>query len=950
MAWIIAVFRPVTEKGLRLEVDTASRSIEVMIETAPGSLETWCRSSHPTSSNEIVQRIYHHSIKLPSKLESDIYLKPLILGCNSYWSIDSVRIADGGLRTINTIPDFQNTDYRILGYCGQDIIIPKITILSNPEVWDAIQSHSSIKNQFLHFDSPIAFVTFFIVFMSVSLLYFLTLRWIKDRPIYAGFSRKQQVSCIVGLLILIDLPVFHKYLFGDSLFIFLESQSDSIEQSWPFMHSFIHQICSGNYYYLPQFGLGGNSLLINSLYGMFNPLNLLFLMRPDAVESLFTIAYLLKRWIGCIGFLFLLKRFKLHPFVLCFGGLTYAYSGFAIGFGSWVIAWGDSTLMWAPWLLYWIDRSLIQRYRWQLSIIAGLACISTYGHVAAYHIILLAVFHLATTSVFLCEPTQLINRIRLIIKILLSIVLGFGLFMIILLPGFIIVSESIIHERNENLFNFPMLLSGSEAIASFLGLFGYNMLNFDPITLTFKGIDFAQLSFPYTGTSVILLLALGSLSGKHYRYSWYTRCICVTGLLLIISPLIRSLFWGGYESYQRMTSVYFPIFFTFSACLYLNTLITKTVKIGLKPIIVSSLFIIILAILAIIDSQRNVFSINNYVLILGSLGMFYSSSLLVWMRKEKIRVSALVIFVLVSTVELTCFAYYSINISLHPLQKGDLNPKKFRNALADLQQNDQTFFRIGRIPCLLGTNDPLLYNYRGFSAYSSVYPPSVLRFLRRMDGYSGDSRRIIESQLSQEIKSLLSMKYQANIEDAGDIRFEPNENYVPFGALFEQIMTQSEFESYMLDERRKIFKSVLIVDGPTWKRLSEYRLGATIDCTSLVHSAPPRVDWVSHPFKHCVEFDYRIRGSIRTDNPGLLLLQIPFDVGWNVTIDDRATELFEVDFGLMAILITSGEHDVCLDYSPPGLVIGSILSIISWSIFVLLIMQLKRNRKERSGH
>lgn len=88
-----------------------------------------------------------------------------------------------------------------------------------------------------------------------------------------------------------------------------------------------------------------------------------------------------------------------------------------------------------------------------------------------------------------------------------------------------------------------------------------------------------------------------------------------------------------------------------------------------------------------------------------------------------------------------------------------------------------------------------------------------------------------------------------------------------------------------------------------------------------------------------------IEGEISLENDEWLFLSIPFSTGWNAYIDGSSAELYKANVGFMAIKIPKGKHNVMLEYSTPGLVVGGIISLISagiWMCFGFMDYRKKR--------
>lgn len=82
---------------------------------------------------------------------------------------------------------------------------------------------------------------------------------------------------------------------------------------------------------------------------------------------------------------------------------------------------------------------------------------------------------------------------------------------------------------------------------------------------------------------------------------------------------------------------------------------------------------------------------------------------------------------------------------------------------------------------------------------------------------------------------------------------------------------------------------------------------------------------------------------IDTKQNGMFILPIIFDEQWCVTVDGKEAKIIEVDNGLIGIPITSGKHEVRLQFKAFGLKQGAIISICFIFITILYLFWLKRS-------
>ncbi len=77
-------------------------------------------------------------------------------------------------------------------------------------------------------------------------------------------------------------------------------------------------------------------------------------------------------------------------------------------------------------------------------------------------------------------------------------------------------------------------------------------------------------------------------------------------------------------------------------------------------------------------------------------------------------------------------------------------------------------------------------------------------------------------------------------------------------------------------------------------------------------------------------------GKITVNGNRLLSLSIPYDKGWKAEVNGERVDIYSINNGLIGIPISQGTNNVKLSFTPPFLVLGSFISILS--LFVVIIM------------
>lgn len=164
-------------------------------------------------------------------------------------------------------------------------------------------------------------------------------------------------------------------------------------------------------------------------------------------------------------------------------------------------------------------------------------------------------------------------------------------------------------------------------------------------------------------------------------------------------------------------------------------------------------------------------------------------------------------------------------------------------------------------------------------------------------------------------------------DDAGDDEFEANSTYhtVSLGTFSkEDVKIELTIEEdgsytdlYMREEAVTVYSFNREVYEDAIVRLAETQL--EIDNTST---------------------DDRITGQISTDKERqLIFTSIPYDAGWNITVDGKPVETLEANGSLVAFYIDGeGDHEVELEYMPRIIKLGIIVSAVCAILYILLLI------------
>jgi hypothetical protein len=86
------------------------------------------------------------------------------------------------------------------------------------------------------------------------------------------------------------------------------------------------------------------------------------------------------------------------------------------------------------------------------------------------------------------------------------------------------------------------------------------------------------------------------------------------------------------------------------------------------------------------------------------------------------------------------------------------------------------------------------------------------------------------------------------------------------------------------------------------------------------------------------------------DTAALLVMSDVYDPGWQVTIDDRPTDLYRANVAFRAVFVPAGEHTITFTYRPVEFRLGAALSLIGLGLFFLgLVLSFLGRRRGQSN-
>lgn len=284
--------------------------------------------------------------------------------------------------------------------------------------------------------------------------------------------------------------------------------------------------------------------------------------------------------------------------------------------------------------------------------------------------------------------------------------------------------------------------------------------------------------------------------------------------------------------------------------------------------------------------------------------------------------------------------------------------------LPDYDANDGSWTRVEADGT--STNYEMVWGYPTLHCFESTVTPSIVEFYKGI----GVSRTVDSKMNFSHVgaRYLLSLRYYlensiihqdetyddkgglAGFELAGEsngYNIYENQHYIPMGFTFDSYMTEEDYEAIDNDTAQdRLLVKDLILNEET---AAQYGHLLTRDTgTERIQLSKEELERQAdeRAATSCTAFAFDNQGFTATtaDLPkeNLLFLSVPYDKGFTAYIDGKETDILRADWGLMAVDVPEGSHEIRFTYLPYGFRISCVISLSALA-FIILLSVVTRN-------
>ena len=791
---------------------------------------------------------------------------------------------------------------------------------------------------------------------------------------------------MLGILSLLVLLCFRKFIFGDQYYIFKGIGVDTLNALYPYVYNTTefferHEIPTWSFNY----GMGQNTfpLFLRDPFDIF----LYILGRRSILPGTVYLEIIKILLTGTVFFKFL-ELLNLNFLAKIVGSLCYSLCSYMIIGGVWHF-FSFECLELALLLLSF--ELLLQRNNLLLVPVPFFFIGLTMPLNLYFFGIFLAVYGLLR----LAQLEQL--NLKKIIHVTAGL-LGGAMVGLMVSGPFLIQNLSILFSNPRvggnnsyfnRLFHTPVkAYSSLLALGTYLLRFFSNDLLGTPVFFSGQMNTFEAPMF-YCGIPS-LLLAPQIFPFLNRKNKIIYAVIFLAWLVPIFFPWFRFAFWLFTGNYFRVYSFFVSVIFLLYSVSGLS-LALDSKRINVSVLIVTAVFWIIVLYYPYFNTHtlkqpgivypervviktmggRNIIDtwLQGFILVL----IVSYSCLLYLLNKPGNNGLIKVLFLGVLTFELFQLTDLTVN-GWEPTTKAEYSKKIGYNdytieATNYLSKHDSSFYRIEKkyfssMSSYFSLNDGLMQDYHGTTSYGSFNQMYYINYLQTIgimgtnhEAESRWSKGVLYQPVTESenrVKYFLSKSglhpswflLADSIASFGDVTVYKNNLVLPFGFTYDHFIREKEFRT--LDKYNKtcygllacVVKDTANCDGLKELSFADKLAVPPIDSDTIVNeirllqAQTQKLTLDTLALQQHTETQFS--GTISAHKDEVLFLSIPYDKGWKLKIDGKPSGLLILSGGMTGVKLAPGMHSIELSYQLQGMAEGIFLSIVGIIMYFLI--------------
>jgi uncharacterized membrane protein YfhO len=200
--------------------------------------------------------------------------------------------------------------------------------------------------------------------------------------------------------------------------------------------------------------------------------------------------------------------------------------------------------------------------------------------------------------------------------------------------------------------------------------------------------------------------------------------------------------------------------------------------------------------------------------------------------------------------------------------------------------------------------------------------------------------------------ALASMGFDS-INKFGDVKVYKNKYALPFGFTYDKGIGEDEFKKLSATQKDFCLLRACVIgneDKSTFASIKPFNVSDTTVPITFDNYLANVNELKKDNFSITKFSENNIVGNVNTIDSKILFFSIPFDEGWKAKLNGQDAKLFRLNCGLTGLLTQKGNNSVELSFTPRFKKLGTLISLISFAIFIgLLALSYFKNKSKISA-
>ncbi|MBU3699937.1 MAG: YfhO family protein [Candidatus Kapabacteria bacterium] len=768
---------------------------------------------------------------------------------------------------------------------------------------------------------------------------------------FEELSGTQAIGIVLGLCALMVAVVYRSFLFGDSVLLYTDIGSDSVNIFYPLWYQQAKL-------WAEHSALHGFSL--ETVMGMPVDINLwdpfqwiVISGGPESIPARVVMAEIMKSLlIATFGF-FTFRMMGLRNITSAIGALCFAFSGYvALGAAAWYVH--SSEVVFIVLALWAAEYALNRQSLWYAVAPLSYAFIAQNGGYLTIYLTAALVVYALIRTMSQDEPLAALKRAGLA----LATVAGGLLISYSAISGVITtLTQSGRAEALKTVEGGMMSLKKDRPLTQLVDRTELTKVvqraystNAMGIGDTYRGStaggdNYLEGPLLYMGLPMLLFFPLFGV-GRSRKEKLLWGAMLGGVLMMIIFPWFRYAFWGFKLDYFREFTMLIGVFLLLLAMMGLDATIAQGISPGNRGpgllMIGTSIIMVLLPFVfakpaALVDGSQRTASVVMMLLLSGSaIGYVFT-------RRSAFLLGVLV----VAMVDLSMNANATITkrslLTTSAIRSGKLYGDATLGAIQWIKQQDADLYRIVKYtqsgPAIHASlNDAMVQEFNGLIGYLSFHNKYYLKFMSELgcaDLSRPDEAKWVARVMTRPfLASALGARYFVTkgafgfqpeifpaVHSNGDQVVQRSNVTLPLVVVYDRYLTAEQFRTFDQGKMDLMLYKAVVLDPSDASGLAPYDLAAD---TTLNPSFPQQresnvtpADFVRAANERNAAMKVQARttasglaATVTATQPGLAVISVPYDPSLRVTIDGTEATTVVANFGFIGVKMPAGRHEV----------------------------------------